>query len=107
MNRTVATSAMPIGMPGWPDFAFSTASIASARIALAISALETAVRGAMTFILGRTFLVDQARAERRPRSTSLRIIGVRMSCMAMSILPPGMTIELARLMKLLWIIESR
>ena len=27
-NSTVATSAMPIGMPGWPEFAFSTASIA-------------------------------------------------------------------------------
>ena len=29
-------SAMPIGMPGWPDLACSTASIASARSALAI-----------------------------------------------------------------------
>src|ERR1700761_2147363 len=29
-------SAMPIGIPGWPDFAFSTASIASARKASAI-----------------------------------------------------------------------
>src|SRR5437879_2106162 len=27
---------MPIGMPGWPELAFWTASIASARIALAI-----------------------------------------------------------------------
>ncbi len=35
------------------------------------------------------------------------IIGVKISCMAMSILPPGMTIELARLMKLSWIIDSR
>ena len=40
VNSTVATSAMPIGMPGWPEFAFSTASIASARIALAISRSE-------------------------------------------------------------------
>src|SRR5687767_6979058 len=31
---------MPIGMPGWPDFAASTASIASARIELASSASE-------------------------------------------------------------------
>jgi hypothetical protein len=31
-------SAMPIGMPGWPELAFWTASIASARIALAMSA---------------------------------------------------------------------
>src|SRR5687767_5340831 len=31
---------MPIGMPGWPDFAASTASMASARIELASSASE-------------------------------------------------------------------
>ena len=36
VNSTVAASAMPIGMPGWPLFAASTASIASARIAFAI-----------------------------------------------------------------------
>src|SRR3546814_9969645 len=36
-NSTVATSAMPIGMPGWPELACCTASIASARIALAMS----------------------------------------------------------------------
>src|SRR5687768_18108132 len=29
---------MPIGMPGWPDLAASTASMASARMALASSA---------------------------------------------------------------------
>src|SRR5687768_3062046 len=29
---------MPIGMPGWPDFAASTASMASARMELASSA---------------------------------------------------------------------
>ncbi|CAG9244222.1 hypothetical protein BDI4_1510004 [Burkholderia diffusa] len=33
-------SAMPIGMPGWPEFACWTASIASARIALAIRVVE-------------------------------------------------------------------
>jgi hypothetical protein len=36
VQSAVATSAMPIGMPGWPDFAASTASIARARMALAI-----------------------------------------------------------------------
>src|SRR5262249_60786308 len=36
VNSTVAISATPIGMPGWPDFACSTASMASARMALAI-----------------------------------------------------------------------
>ena len=37
MNSTVATSAMPIGMPGWPESAFCTASMASARMAFAMS----------------------------------------------------------------------
>jgi cell division protein ZapA len=31
VNSTVATSAMPIGMPGWPELAFSTASIGQGR----------------------------------------------------------------------------
>src|SRR5579871_4838825 len=35
---------MPIGMPGWPLFAFSTASIESARMALAIGARRTLSR---------------------------------------------------------------
>ena len=26
LNNTVATSAIPIGMPGWPELAFCTAS---------------------------------------------------------------------------------
>src|SRR4028119_179711 len=42
VQSTVAASAMPIGMPGWPDFAASTASIASARIAFAMGACLTA-----------------------------------------------------------------
>ena len=37
VNRTVATSAAPMGSPGCPAFAFSTASIASARTAFARS----------------------------------------------------------------------
>ena len=44
---------------------------------------------------------------RRRRSTICMISGVRISCMAMSSLPPGMTIEFARLMKLSWIIDRR
>ena len=44
---------------------------------------------------------------RRFCSISFRISGVRMSCMARSSLPPGMTIEFARDMKLSWIIDSR
>src|SRR5918994_5067413 len=37
-QSATAISAMPIGMPGWPDFAASTASMASARMELASSA---------------------------------------------------------------------
>ncbi|MCK7492186.1 MAG: hypothetical protein MZW92_11615 [Comamonadaceae bacterium] len=33
-HSTSAISAMPMGMPGWPDLAFSTASMARARMAL-------------------------------------------------------------------------
>ena len=58
MNSTVATSAAPIGRPGWPDLACSTASIAKARMALAIwagataeaAADATAVEDAFTFM---------------------------------------------------------
>src|SRR5262245_1131057 len=46
LKRTVATSAMPMGMPGCPEFAFCTASIASARMAFAMSRSETARAGA-------------------------------------------------------------
>src|SRR3954453_23743659 len=38
VQSTVATSAMPIGMPRWPDLACSTASMASTRMALASDA---------------------------------------------------------------------
>ena len=38
LNSTAATSAIPIGIPGCPDFAASTASMASARTAFAIVA---------------------------------------------------------------------
>ena len=36
VNSTVAMSAVPIGRPGWPEFAFSTASMERKRMALAI-----------------------------------------------------------------------
>src|SRR5919107_651977 len=41
VNRTVAMSAAPSGRPGCPDFACSTASMASARTAFARSEWET------------------------------------------------------------------
>jgi hypothetical protein len=39
-------SAAPIGNPEWPDFAYSTASIASARIAFAMRSWWARVMGA-------------------------------------------------------------
>ena len=36
VNKIEATSAIPIGIPGWPDFAFSTASIDKNLIAFGI-----------------------------------------------------------------------
>ena len=36
VNSTVAMSAQPMGRPGWPELAFSTASMERERIALAI-----------------------------------------------------------------------
>ena len=51
-HSATAISAMPIGMPGWPDFAASTASIASARIALARSE-SVARRGGHGRCVGR------------------------------------------------------
>jgi len=48
-----------------------------------------------------------AHVARRFRSMSCRIIGVKMSCIASSILPPGTTIEFGRDMKESCSIESR
>jgi hypothetical protein len=66
-HNTSAISAMPIGMPGWPEFAFWTASIASARMALTTSAEEACgtagVSGIGMFRLkagGRDFLPEKA-----------------------------------------------
>ena len=42
-NRTVATSAIPIGIPGCPELACCTASIERARIAFASSLCETLI----------------------------------------------------------------
>ena len=41
-QSTCAMSAIPIGAPGCPDFAFCTASMLSARIALALCLRDTA-----------------------------------------------------------------
>ena len=72
VNSTVAMSAMPIGMPGWPDLAFSTASIASARSALAMrrsfGSRGAGSGGAMSFI-GALYL---ASFPRKTPSTRLR-----------------------------------
>src|SRR5690606_33769563 len=76
VKSTVATSAMPIGMPGCPDLAFSTASMASARMALAISLwLTSALVAAVGLAGGIGFLVavrpDGAAGPDRYRATHL------------------------------------
>src|SRR5947208_1453356 len=54
LNRTAATSAIPIGMPGWPEFAFWTESIARTRIASAIVA-STGLTAAIVSIVSSLF----------------------------------------------------
>jgi hypothetical protein len=70
---------MPIGMPGWPLFAASTASIASARIALA--SVESETRGAAVMVVVRTFaetgLVGGVGAERAFYHDSVGLPAVR------------------------------
>ncbi len=155
---------MPIGMPGWPELAACTASMARARIAFAMSRATAesrktwgwavigvrvgAATGSMGWLMGHS---ERSRAPRgnplnyrgsrrifprrrtapgetasgvaaaqastgragdAPRalrlvSRSLRIMGVRMSCIASSIFPPGTTMMFGRDMNESWIIESR
>src|ERR1043165_2530907 len=49
VNRTVAISAQPMGRPGWPELAFSTASMERERMALAIASavLELGMKSAL------------------------------------------------------------
>ena len=56
VHSTVAASAMPIGMPGWPDFAASTASIASARMASAMRRSSVAGRARIAACAARAGL---------------------------------------------------
>ena len=113
VNSTVATSAMPIGMPGWPDFACLDrvhGERAQGIRHLAIGDLgRTPSTGQRTgtVVSGQHGFLLPFHAARRLRSTRSRIIGVRMSCIARSSLPPGMTMEFARDIQLSWIIESR
>src|SRR5262245_27637469 len=51
VQSATAISAIPIGMPGWPLFAASTASIARARIAFASRESETGA-GAVGAVIG-------------------------------------------------------
>ena len=61
VHSAVATSAMPIGMPGWPDFAASTASIASARMALAICQAWRGWPGQDLRLVGEHRVIDDGR----------------------------------------------
>src|SRR5262245_8887861 len=57
---------MPMGMPGWPDLACSTASIARARMALAISAWATPACGPA---VAARFAMDPRRLLARDRQS--------------------------------------
>ena len=101
MNSTVATSAMPIGMPGMAGFCFldGVDRQKADRIGhLGMRNLGTA---------GNTGESWSVHTVRLLRSISCRISGVRMSCIARSSFDPWITIELARDMKLFGIIDSR
>ena len=76
VNSTVAASAMPIGMPGWPELAASTASIASARIALAsISGVAAMIgRGFLLGARARGSFVVCGRSRQHPRLPACRAI---------------------------------
>src|SRR5687768_8345543 len=57
---------MPIGMPGWPDFAASTASMASARIELASSASEALAVTEESIGSGKLYSAQWTTNERAP-----------------------------------------
>ncbi len=78
VNSTVAMSAAPSGRPGWPELAFSTASMASARMALAIRGVADSnscrnfrPRGPRVF----ADMADVARVDNRSRPASQRADG--------------------------------
>src|SRR5215469_5425952 len=60
-HRTVATSAAPIGRPGWPLLAFSTASRARKRIAFAIASWDTLVAPGDTVVVAIGGLLGSGR----------------------------------------------
>ena len=103
MNSTVATSAMPIGMPGWPELAACTASIGERADGVRRHPVgDGGGVGVAARLSWRVLGHLHHGLLQRPVSALLdeaRIIGVRISCMARSRLPPGMTIEFARDMK--------
>ncbi len=52
VQSTKAASAIPIGMPGWPDFAFCTLSIARPRIVLTASWSSSSPVSSRPYVLG-------------------------------------------------------
>ena len=61
---------MPIGMPGWPDLAASTASMASARIALASSASVALAVTEESIGSGKLYSADDSSSRSAPRRSS-------------------------------------
>jgi hypothetical protein len=87
-HSTSAMSAMPIGAPGWPELAFCTASMLSARMALASSLREdmspSSVSGYQSFPLAAARLSDNPGGPRRggagvgrPGLRTCRMYGLR------------------------------
>ncbi len=53
VHSTVAASAIPMGMPGWPDLAASTASMDRARMALASGLMSAgSIAGRVISLMG-------------------------------------------------------
>ena len=89
VKSTVATSAMPIGMPGCPELAAWTLSITNARIALAISRSETVSVFGVSCKRSLSYSSSSPHEARFLRSINCMISGVRISCMARSSLSAG------------------
>ena len=111
MNSTVATSAMPIGMPGWPDLrgldrvdrqeADGVGEIAvrdgDARSASAWTRRCSSDLSVVVMRCQAPLALDQLHDHRRQDQLHREVELARR----------GTTIELARDMKLSWIIDSR
>jgi hypothetical protein len=88
---------MPIGAPGWPLLAACTPSMASARRRWRARRWRRLLpRSTGRWIAAAIRAAPRARWR---RSIMRQMKGVKISCIASSILPPGTTMVLARLIQ--------